>query len=236
MHLIALSTSTHNCGVAIGSDREILSRAAVARRHVHDSFLTPAIQFSMDCADLAYSQLAAIVIDVGPGMFTGLRIGIATAKTMALALRIPMIPISSLDLIAFSVRYSRSEICAVIDGRRNEVFTANYRAVPGGIARTTDYRVESPAAVADALVAVTEDVLVVGDGATTYADEFSQISGVTIADIATPQTMADEALVIGSDRFVREDFVMRSDVEPMYLRRPDAEVVRERRLAETEGS
>ena len=70
---------------------------------------------------------------LGPGLFTGMRVGIATGKTLAQALKIPIVGLASLDVLAFSVAHARTLICPVVDAKRGELFFAFYRAVPGGV-------------------------------------------------------------------------------------------------------
>src|SRR5436305_14491 len=82
-------------------------------------------------------HLAAIAVGTGPGLFTGLRVGVTTAKVMAQALRIPVVGIPSLDLVAYPLRHTDRTIVAVLDARRHEVFAARYRPVPGGVQRVS---------------------------------------------------------------------------------------------------
>ena len=112
-------------------------RARRGRRHAET--LVPAIEFLCNQAGIEMTEFSAIAVDIGPGLFTGMRVGIAAGKAIAQALRIPMIGISSLDLLAFPLRYSDRTIAAVIDARKGEVFTAFYRTVPGGVQRVTDF-------------------------------------------------------------------------------------------------
>ena len=77
-------------------------------------------------------------------MFTGLRVGVQAAKTLAQVLRVPIVGLASLDVLAFALRHSRRWICSVIDARRGEVFFCVYRPVPGGVARASEFAVGTP--------------------------------------------------------------------------------------------
>ena len=112
---------------------------------------------------------------IGPGLFTGLRVGVTTAKVMAQALRIPLIAVPSLDLLAFEVRYTDRLVVPVLDARRGEVFYATYRQVPGGVQRLSEYEIGTPADLAAELVAKGEEVLLLGDGALRYRERFSDL-------------------------------------------------------------
>ena len=130
----------------------------------------PAIDFLCDRADIGLEDIGVVAVDVGPGLFTGMRVGLATAKALAFALRVPMIGISSLDLLAFPHRRSDRLVVPVVDARKGEVFYAMYRPVPGGIQQVMDPRAASVDELVADLLAHSQDALLVGDGAVRYHD------------------------------------------------------------------
>ena len=142
MLILGIETATEQVSVAIGGHEGVLGVFEVTRGRRHAETLVPAIDFLCRQADIGVEEFGAIAVDVGPGLFTGMRVGIATAKAMSQALRIPMIGISSLDLLAFPLRHSDRLIASVIDARRGEVFYAFYRQVPAGVQRVSEPRVE----------------------------------------------------------------------------------------------
>ena len=107
-------------------------------------------------------------------MFTGLRVGVTTAKVLAQALRIPVIPIPSLDLLAYPLRHSRTLVVPAIDARRNELYYAIYRPVPGGVQRVSEYELGTPEDLAGELEARGEEALLCGDGALRFAAVFAR--------------------------------------------------------------
>ena len=143
---------------------------------------------------------------------------------VAHALGVQMIGVSSLDLLAFSARHSSRRIVTCMDARRSEVFTAAYRAVPGGVQRITEPDVATPSELCGELVAVKEDVLLVGDGALRYEEDFRGLKHVDFAgpDLAHPS--ARSLVDIAHHKALREEFVPANELEPMYLRLPDAEI------------
>jgi tRNA threonylcarbamoyladenosine biosynthesis protein TsaB len=169
-------------------------------------------------------EIGCVAVDVGPGLFTGLRVGIAAAKAMAHALRVPMIGVASLDLVAFPVRWSPRLIVAAIDARRSELFTATYRQVPGGIQRLDDRRVSTAADLAGDVEAAGRDVLLVGDGALRYHEAFADLGGVELGDQGLAYPSAASLVQLAHAQALREDFVQPWELEPLYLRRPDAEI------------
>ena len=121
-----------------------------------------------------------VAVDVGPGLFTGMRVGLASAKAIAQALRIPMIGISSLDLLAFPCRHTDRVVVPVIDARKGEVFYAMYRQVPGGVQQVAEPRVGPVEDLVADLLARSQDVLCVGDGALRYREEI--LDGLPLRD------------------------------------------------------
>ena len=167
--ILGIETATAQVGCAIGGHEGVLASTHSARGKRHAESLAPAIEFTCRQARVELTEIGVVAVDLGPGLFTGLRVGVATAKAMAQALRVPMIGVPSLDLLAFPVRFSPRLIAAVIDARRGEVFSALYRQVPGGVQRVTEPQVGTPDELASELVARGEEVLMVGDGALRYA-------------------------------------------------------------------
>ena len=173
-------------------------------------------------------HLAAIAVGTGPGLFTGLRVGVTTAKVMAQALRIPVVGVPSLDLVAYPLRQSERTIVAVLDARRREVFAARYQPVPGGVQRVSDYAVHAPAELVADLAADPAEfphgLLLAGDGVARFPDEFAALEHVELAgpEFAAPSVAALVALATA--RAEREEFEQPGDVRPLYLRQSDAEI------------
>jgi len=224
MLFLTISTSTEQGMVAIGSSERVLASASVGKAQAQGEFLTPAIEFCACQAQVDLTQIAGVAVDRGPGLFTGLRIGVATAKAIALTLSVPMVPLESLDLLAFAARVARRPIWSLLDARRGEVFAARYRPTPGGVERSSDYMLATPNALVGDLMTETEDVLLVGNGACQYYDVFSRLSGVTVGDVGLAHPTAESALGLACSRFTLEEFSPPSGVVPLYLRKSDAEI------------
>ena len=223
--ILALDTATTQVAVAIGDPTPSAGvvrgevRLVGGRRHAEQ--LAPAISALSEWTGVELAQLTAVAVGIGPGLFTGLRVGVTTAKVLAQALRIPIVAIPSLDLVAYRLRHARSLVVAVLDARRREVFHASYRPVPGGVQRVSDYSVGSAAELAADLEAAGEDVLLAGDGVTRYRDTFATIDRAAVAgaDFAAPSVAALVELAMA--RIEREEFDSPLDVRPLYLRDAD---------------
>lgn len=224
MVMLAVCTSTEQCTVGLGTTEGVLAEARLARAHSHAEFLAPAMEFLSRRAGISLSTIGGVVVDRGPGLFTGLRVGVATAKAVATAVRVPLLAFSSLDLLAFAARHATREVVAVVDARRGEVFCARYAPVPGGVERLGPYEVCAPETLAADLLAAGREVLAVGTGALVYGDLLSEVGGVAIGDASLAHPTVPAALALASARLVAEDFGPVSAVTPMYLRRSDAEL------------
>ena len=224
MLILGIESATAQVGVAIGGHEGVLASAHSARDRRHAESLTPQIKFVCEQARVELSEIGCVAVDVGPGLFTGLRVGIASAMAVAHGLGVPMIGVSSLDLGAFAVEHSRRLIVPCYDARRGEVFSAGYRSVPGGVQRVSDPLVSTPDELAAELMAGSDDVLMVGDGGERYRDQFSGISHLEFAGTGLQFPSARSLVELAHPRALREEFVQPNEIEPMYLRLPDAEI------------
>lgn len=222
MLILGIDTATDQVGCAIGGHEGVLGSANVARGRRHAETLVPAIDFVRRQVGIDLADIGVVAVDLGPGLFTGLRVGVATAKAMAYALRVPMIGLPSLDLLAFPLRHTPRLIVAAIDARRGELFYAFYRPVPAGVQRVSEHQVGAPDDLASEIVASGEECLLVGDGARRYADVFEALSRVRIADQEQAYPSASSLVQLAHAQALREEFVNPWEVEPLYLRKPDA--------------
>jgi len=234
--VVGIDTATPQTSVAIGTEIEVLARASVAGRARQES-VTPALDQLLAWAGLEVGQVGGIAVGIGPGLFTGLRVGVETAKSLAQVLRVPIVGISSLDALAYAVRYTKSRrIVAVIDARRGEVFAASYRSVPGGVVREDEPRVLAPDHLVAELQATPGEVLCVGNGAILYRREIADVgSRVEFASPAVGHPDAASLVELAAPRFLREEHDRLFDVVPLYLRKSDAEIAWDQRARGAQG-
>jgi tRNA threonylcarbamoyladenosine biosynthesis protein TsaB len=188
----------------------------------HATFLVPAIDFCFDQVGWSPSALDAVVVDVGPGLYTGIRVGLATAQGLAAAFGIPVIPAVSLDAIALEARTGHRLIWAVVDVRRGELAVARYRPVPGGVVKEGEVELVRPEVLAAQLDSSPDESLVVGDvGA--FPDGL--LLGLHQVKTGRPRypyavTLAEAARA----KFERGDFPAPDEIRPLYLREPDVTI------------
>jgi tRNA threonylcarbamoyladenosine biosynthesis protein TsaB len=204
--LLALDTSTPLVSVALLADGEVVDAATSDRPMQHGEQLAPMIDAALRRVGAIRQDLTAVAAGVGPGPFTGLRVGLVTARTLGLALGIPVYGVSSLDVLAAGAVDSglAEPFVATIDARRKELFWAAYDAEGH---RVDGPHVDRPAVLVERAGG---ERIVVGAGPGLYPGVFGRAAGPERPDAATL------AVVVAEER---AELV---DPEPVYLRRPDA--------------
>ena len=198
--LLGLDTATARVTVALHDGERVVAEHHADEAMRHGELLTPAIQAVLARAGAMPSDVTAVAVGAGPGPFTGLRVGLVTARTMAYALDIPVYAVCTLDVLAAeAVDAGLEDFVVATDARRKEVYLASYAA---------GLRGEDPVVVRPEEAAT--DRLVVGRGAVLYPDAFPHRAGPELPSAAV---LCD---VVVAERY---ELV---DPEPMYLRRPDA--------------
>lgn len=224
MLILGIESATQQVGCALGGHEGVLASAHSARGRRHAESIAPQIQFVTRQARVELQDVGCVAVDLGPGLYTGLRVGISSAMAMAYALGVPMIGVSSLDLLAFAVRHTNRLVVAAIDARRSELFYAFYRQVPGGVQRVSEAQVGTPDDLASELLATGQEVLLVGDGARRYAEVFAGLQKTDIAEQGLAHPSAASLVQLAHARALREEFVKPWELRPIYLRAPDADM------------
>lgn len=227
---LAIATATPQVGVALGGTDGLVASVHLRQGRRHGELLASAIDSLTRLAGIDLGHVDQIAVDTGPGLFTGLRVGVATAKALASALDLPVVACSSLDILSHAHRHGGLKVASVVDARRGEVFWALYRPSGAGeafMAAVTEPDVTDPAQLASLLAveAVEGPVLVCGDGARRYASVLAAGSGIVIAgsehDHPSAEVLADLA---GSRPALAAEKVV-----PTYIRGPDVRIGWEQR-------
>ena len=223
MITLGIESATTTVGVALAGDDGPIGSIEINGGRRHAEVLTPAIEFVCHHAQLEIGDIAAIAVDVGPGLFTGMRVGIATAKALGHALQVPVVGVSSLELLAHPLRQRAADsdrvIASVIDARKGEVFAAFFRASADGVRLVSEPHACSIADFNADVLARGQETIAVGDGAWRYRDELEP--GIEICELAHPSAIS--LVHIGRPlALTAEADGVTPDVQPLYLRAPDA--------------
>ncbi|MEN5425353.1 tRNA (adenosine(37)-N6)-threonylcarbamoyltransferase complex dimerization subunit type 1 TsaB [Stenotrophomonas pennii] len=215
MKLLAFELSTEACSVAVHVDGQVRERFEIAPRR-HAELALPWAEELLAEAGIARSQLDAIALGRGPGAFTGVRLAIALAQGVALALDRPLIPVSTLQALAMRAPADAGQVLAAIDARMGEVYVARYQQVDG-LPRLQDAeRVCPPQAVV-----LPEGVRCAGVGTGFAAAEGAivvQLGTALISVDATALPRASDVLALALPMLARGEAIAPERVEPAYLR------------------
>jgi len=224
--ILAIETAVERVGVAVGDASGVRASAMLASDRRHAESDAPMIGFVLGQAGLAVGDIDQIAVDAGPGLFTGMRVGLATAQTMAWALDVTVIPVGSLEAVAFGAGAGDDPVAVALDARRGEVYMAVFRPVQGhGEPQVlVAPGVMPPADAAVVLADRGETVLCVGTGFRRHEQEFAAVPWAVAGPDSLSMPRAEDVLGLAVLRAAREQWVAPDAVEPVYLRAPDAEI------------
>jgi tRNA threonylcarbamoyladenosine biosynthesis protein TsaB len=227
LRVLSFDTSAHITSLALCHGQTVIERHEIAGGK-HAETLLPMLKAMLAQADWTLAQIDLIGVGVGPGSFTGVRVGVATAKGLGLALQKPVIPVLSLDALAHeALRVTDSlRIAACLDAFKGELFCATYTRSEGGLQREHAPFHATPDRVRESLAAVSGDELLalVGSGISRYPELLADAPGAwQIYDgIAAPR--ASVVAELAAARFAAGEVPELAKVAPVYLRDSDAQL------------
>ena len=213
--ILSIDSSAVTASAALTDGDNVIRSEFVNKGLTHSETLLPMIKRVM--GDVAYSELEAIAITAGPGSFTGVRIGVATAKGLAFKFSTPCIPVSTLEAIAYNFVNENAEICAVMDARRMQFYNALFKVENGKIERLTPDRAISLEDLQKELRQY-EDVIIAGDGARLCADNI----GLDNCRIADEESVYQNAVSLAKAA-EKNKKIPPEKLMPVYLRQSQAE-------------
>ncbi|MFJ9178932.1 tRNA (adenosine(37)-N6)-threonylcarbamoyltransferase complex dimerization subunit type 1 TsaB [Streptomyces sp. NPDC102360] len=211
MLLLALDTATPAVTVALHDGTSVVAESNQVDARRHGELLLPAVDRVLTEAGLRLDAVTGIVVGVGPGPYTGLRVGLMTADTFGLALGVPVYGVCTLDGLAYEAGDAldgAGPFVVATDARRKEVYWARYADAR---TRVTEAAVDRPADLASDVAGLPA----VGAGALLYPDTFPDARGPQNVSAAALAALAAEKLAAGEELL---------EPRPLYLRRPDAQV------------
>lgn len=242
MKILALDSSGLVASVAVVEEETLLAEYTVNYKKTHSQTLLPMLNEAAKMIDLDLQSIDAIAVAGGPGSFTGLRIGSATAKGLGLALNKPIVSVPTVDALAWNLYGSGYVICPMMDARRNQVYTGIYRFVCESGCREMEFvtiQEQYPAAleeIAAKLNELGEPVMLLGDGIPVYKEQLEQLLTVPyqFAPAHMSRQRASAVAALGM-RYIKEGKTeTAAEHKPDYLRLSQAERERaEKAAAET---
>lgn len=242
MLVLAVESATEAAGVALIDEEGALGSAVVARGRRHTETIVPAIETLCRRVGVALADLDALAVDVGPGLFTGLRVGVGTVKALSFALDLPVVTATSLEVLAHAGAGAGAAagrlLVPVVDARRGEVFSARFRSADGtAVAASSspggaeDERLWAPEELAAALARLSEPFVLLGDGARRYGGLLAAVPGARLAGPAYASPPVSALAELGLARALAGAVQDGDEVMPRYLRQADARINWEKRIA-----
>lgn len=239
MRILALETATSACTVAVTDGESLLAELTLQVPRAHSTRLMPLVAQALEESGTARTVLDAIAVGVGPGSFTGLRIGLATAKGLAFALDKPCVGVSTLRALAYGTGACTGLVAGMLDAKRGEVFAAVYAA--GGpdpdtwteLLGPSHLHVEKLAEVICRLRAergeTWQPVTLCGDAALRYAPDLNLGDIVRVAAPGALMPRGWAVAAVGAAQLARGEGLEPEALVPVYLRKSEAETLWEAR-------
>jgi len=220
LRILAIETATIEVGVAVGDETGPLATVTARPGRRQAETLHPAIADVCRIAGSSLAEIGAIAVDVGPGLFTGLRVGVAAAKALAAGLALPLVTATSLEVLAAACPTACRVVVPVVDMRRGEVAWL----MPGN--DPASFRVGSPDELASGLATLAGPVLLAGDGALRYRERLAGAGSPELCfagvELAAPPVAS--LVVLATVAMERGSFSDPAEVRPLYGREADARI------------
>lgn len=238
MKILAIDSSGMTASAAIAEEGKLIAEYSVNNKKTHSQTLLPMVDEIVRMTQLDRGSIDAIAVAGGPGSFTGLRIGAATAKGIGLALKKPLISVPTLEAMAYNAWGMKELIVPMMDARREQVYTGIYRFDGEGIAAVMEQDALSLEELMSRLNESGERAFLLGDGTTAFRDKIRDALKIPFV-FAPPHMNQQRAGAVACCAFARAargEFVAAADFRPDYLRLSQAERVRAEQTGEAENA
>ncbi|MBL0699280.1 MAG: tRNA (adenosine(37)-N6)-threonylcarbamoyltransferase complex dimerization subunit type 1 TsaB [Desulfosarcina sp.] len=232
MKILAADTATRSCSVALIDNSDLICEQTLISGQTHSRHLMDMIKKAFDLADLTINDLDGFAVTIGPGTFTGLRIGISSMKGLAAAAGKPVAGISSLKALAAQSSFS-GHVCAMIDARRGEVYSGRYSVSASGF-NSSIVKQESAETVMtpeQTVSRIDEPTLFIGNGAFLYQQKIKAILGCLAIFPSLLQNTIQASTIarLGMEQLQKKYHTTPHPLIPSYIRASDAEKMRSNR-------
>ncbi len=230
MKILALDSTAVVGSVALCEDDRMIAHYTLNTGNTHSQTLLPMIESVLKNADWEINDLDLIAVSKGPGSFTGVRIGVATVKGLAFGKNIPCAGVSTLEALAYNLRYCNGIVCPVMNARRAQVYNALFSCKDGVLTRLCPDRAISIAELDRELCEMDQPVYLVGDGYNITLDGFEKTAVIPIPEELRVQSGYSVAMC-GLAAYERGEATDDICLDVTYLRPSQAERERNERLA-----
>ncbi|GBE40471.1 tRNA threonylcarbamoyladenosine biosynthesis protein TsaB [bacterium BMS3Bbin09] len=227
MKILALETATIAGSVAIVDDNKgLIGEVRVDVKVAHSERLMPSVEWLLNASDLSINDIDAFGVSIGPGSFTGLRIGLSTAKGLAFSTGKPLVPVKTLDAFARTLVYCSYTICPMLDARKNEVYAGLYRWEDDLCKKIVPETAISPDELLNKIKG-SGTILFTGDGTIKYRELIKKIIGkdAVFAPSYRMSPAASSVAEIAFEIIEQNELPDPVSIIPFYIRKSEAEVL-----------
>jgi tRNA threonylcarbamoyladenosine biosynthesis protein TsaB len=222
MRILAADTATMTCSVALLEEDVVAAEYSLTAGLNHSAWLMPTISRVFSDSGRGIADVDALAVAIGPGSFTGLRVGLAAMKGIAIAARKPLVGVDTLDALAYAFLFADQLVCPVLDARMGEVYAALYRPLGGKLNKQGEDMVLS---VEELFRHVEEATIIFGTGASRHKEDIVKMLGDRAVfpnqGICAPR--ASRVAMLAAERLKRGQPDDPNALEPIYLRKSEAE-------------
>ena len=227
--ILGIETASLVSSVALIDSDRLLAELTIETRKTHSEQLVPHLEKLLQLAEIDKEKLTGIAVSNGPGSFTGLRIGLATAKAMSYGLKIPIVGVSTLLGMAYNIQAEEALLRPLMDAQKGNFYTGLYEIKKGKIWVLEEENIRSAEEILD-LAQADSRMMLLGEGVKMLREEITERK--LIAQIALPHLRMPRASSIAYgalERFEKEDYDSAMDLVPNYIRRSEAEELWEKK-------
>ena len=231
MKILGIDTSTKFCNLGLIEDENILIEYTInGLKKKHSSILVPAIKNLLKTIGLKIEEINGIAVSMGPGSFTGLRIGLCVAKGLCYARSLPLLGIPTLDAMAFPFKEIPYLICPILESKKDEIYDVVFR---GGVSldKVMDYQCEDIQSLLFRLSSLKEQIIFSGDGIKKYRDIIKEKIGkdALFIDSQLNLPVATSIAFLGLNKLKKGEKDNIFTLSPFYLRKSEAEIIWEKK-------
>ena len=224
MKILGIDTSSMAASVAVIEDNKLICEYTINTKKTHSQKLMPMIENMLGLSDLNVREIDAIAVCEGPGSFTGIRIGMATAKAIAHVNDIPVIGVNSLEALAANMNLCDKKICSILDAQRNQVYTGRYQYEGTKLVEIKEIGIQQIDELLEELSQSGEQWILVGEAVYKYEDKIREISNIEIPAASNNVTKAGSLCSVAKVKFDEgKDIFDCYTVNPLYIRKSQAE-------------
>ena len=225
MKVLGIDTSSNATSIAVIEDNKLICEYTVNTKTTHSQKLMPMIENMLKISEINVNDMDMIAICQGPGSFTGLRIGMATAKALSHVNNLPIVGVNSLELLAGNMDLSDKKICSILDAQRTQVYMGQYKFENNKLVELKSVDVVEIDELLEELKSSNEEWILVGEAVYKYEDKIKEIQNIYLPAPSHNVNKASSLCTIAMNKYNQNiDVYDCYTINPVYIRKSQAEV------------